>query len=88
MKWQIVSGAPVAEFLRGRSVYMNLPCHGRERREVVLAVDRNPRQAITAMNLARCSYAERSTTIVQGDLRDGSEEVLARRFKPGDRGDQ
>ena len=40
------------------------------------------------MKLTRCSYAERSTTIVQGDLRDGSEEVLARGFQPSDRGDQ
>src|ERR1700726_2543445 len=67
---------------------MDLPGHGGERGEVVLAVGKHPRQAVTATDVTRYSYAKWAVSIVQGNLGDGSEQVLACGFKSSDRGDQ
>jgi hypothetical protein len=63
---------------------VNLPSHRGECREIVLIANGHPRQSIAALDVTSRALAERPTAIVNGDLRDSAEEILARRLKPRD----
>lgn len=73
---------PGGELAARRPINVDLPGHGREGCEIVLPVDRHPRQSITAVDMTSRALAERTTAIVQGDLGDCAEK----RKRPG-RGD-
>src|SRR5262249_14045355 len=59
----------------------NLPTHACGGWEIVLPLDRHPRQSIAATDMASSTPAERAAAIVQGDLRDGAEKILTRHFE-------
>src|SRR6186997_918993 len=80
--------APIGELGACRPINMDLPGHGREGCKVVLTTNGHPRQSISAVDITSHSFAERTTPIVQGDLRDSAEKIFAHHFELGDHRDQ
>ena len=52
MQWHVVAGAPIGEFGAGGTIDVDLPVHRSEGFEIVLPVDRYPRQPVAAMDVA------------------------------------
>jgi hypothetical protein len=62
----------------------NESAHRNEFRKIVLIANPHPRQSIAAVDMPSRALTERPTAVAKGDLRDGAEEILARRLEPGD----
>src|SRR5260370_1964215 len=60
---------------------MDLPIHRCEHIEIVDAISRRPWQTISAMYMPGHATAQGAASIIQRDLRDGAEDILANRAK-------
>src|SRR5438874_13531798 len=63
---------------------MDLPDHSREGSEIVRVLAPDPWKPIAAMHVTGGADAERRPAIVEGDLRDRSEDVVANRLERDD----
>src|ERR1700758_5504260 len=77
MQRHLVTGAPSRQLGSGGAIDMHLPVHRCQRFEIVLSIDQNPRQPVAAVNMTRSAGAERAAVVIQGDLRNSLEEILA-----------
>src|SRR6516165_9563966 len=76
-----MTGAPSRQFGARHAIDMDLPSHCREGLEIILTIDRHPRQSVTAVDLTRRASAQRPIAVIQGDLRHRAKDVLAHRLE-------
>src|SRR5690242_13247722 len=88
MQRHVVAGAPIGELGAGGTIDVDLPGYRREGFEVVVPIDGYPRQSVAAMDVAGSADAQRTIAVIQGDLRNRPEEVLASRLEGHRCGDQ
>src|SRR4030081_2873212 len=67
---------------------MDLPFQASERRKIIGTIDRRPWQTVTAVHAPGRATAQRTSTILQHDLRDGPEQIFANRIESRDSRDQ
>jgi hypothetical protein len=84
MERKVAVRAPMHELGLRRPIDMDLPDHGRERHEIVRALAPDPGKPVAAMHVTGGAGAERSPAIVEGDLRDRPEDVVAHRLERDD----
>src|SRR6516225_4652642 len=76
-----MTGAPSRQFGVGHAIDVDLPSHCREGSEIILSIDRHPRQSVTSVNLTGRARAQRPAAVIQGDLRHRAKDVLAHRLE-------